>query len=68
MLVFGTRPEAIYPIHMNPVIREVANEILRNDEKNTYYRPLDVLGFHKFFSRSYLILTDFGEFKKKLIL
>lgn len=52
--------KAIYPIHMNPVVREIANEYLGDDDRIHIIEPLDVLDFHNFLSRSYLILTDSG--------
>ena len=52
--------KAIYPIHMNPVVRETANEILGNDDRIHIIEPLEVLDFHNFLARSYLILTDSG--------
>ena len=51
---------AIYPIHMNPVVREAAYSILGNDDRVHLIEPLDVLDFHNFMNRSYLILTDSG--------
>lgn len=57
--------KAIYPIHMNPVVRETANEILGNDERIRIIEPLDVLDFHNFLSRSYLILTDSGGIQEE---
>lgn len=57
--------KAIYPIHMNPVVRETANEILGNDERIHIIEPLDVLDFHNFQSRSYLILTDSGGIQEE---
>lgn len=50
--------KAIYPIHMNPVVRETANSILGDDDRIHIIEPLEVLDFHNFLSRSYLILTD----------
>lgn len=52
--------KVVYPIHMNPVVREVANEILGDNEKIRIIEPLEVLDFHNFMARSYLILTDSG--------
>lgn len=52
--------KAIYPIHMNPVVREIAHSILGDDDRIHIIEPLDVLDFHNFQSRSYLILTDSG--------
>jgi len=50
----------IYPVHLNPVVQETANEILGNDERIQLIAPLDVVDFHNFASRAYLILTDSG--------
>ena len=52
--------KAIYPIHMNPVVRETAKEILGGDEQIRIIEPLDVLNFHNFLAHSYMILTDSG--------
>ena len=57
--------KAIYPIHMNPVVRETANEILGSDDRIRIIEPLDVLDFHNFLSRSYLILTDSGGIQEE---
>lgn len=57
--------KAIYPIHMNPSVREIANSILGNDERIHIIEPLDVLDFHNFLSRSYLILTDSGGIQEE---
>lgn len=57
--------KAIYPIHMNPVVRETANEILGDDDRIHIIEPLDVLDFHNFLSRSYLILTDSGGIQEE---
>ena len=57
--------KAIYPIHMNPVVREAANEILGNTDRIRIIEPLDVLDFHNFLARSYLILTDSGGIQEE---
>lgn len=57
--------KAIYPIHMNPIVREIADEILGDDERIHIIEPLDVLDFHNFQSRSYLILTDSGGIQEE---
>lgn len=57
--------KAIYPIHMNPVVRETANEILGNDERIHIIEPLEVLDFHNFLNKSYLILTDSGGIQEE---
>lgn len=56
---------AIYPIHMNPLVREIANSILGNDERIKIIEPLDVIDFHNFLSQSYLILTDSGGIQEE---
>lgn len=57
--------KAIYPIHMNPAVREIANEYLGGDDRIHIIEPLDVLDFHNFLSRSYLILTDSGGIQEE---
>lgn len=57
--------KAIYPIHMNPAVRETANEILGGDERIRIIEPLDVLDFHNFLAHSYMILTDSGGIQEE---
>lgn len=57
--------KAIYPIHMNPVVRETANVILGDDDRIHIIEPLEVLDFHNFLARSYLILTDSGGIQEE---
>ena len=57
--------KAIYPIHMNPIVRETANTILGDDDRIHIIEPLEVLDFHNFLSRSYLILTDSGGIQEE---
>lgn len=57
--------KAIYPIHMNPVVRETANAILGDDDRIRIIEPLDVLDFHNFLARSYLVLTDSGGIQEE---
>lgn len=57
--------KAIYPIHMNPVVRQTADEILGDDERIHIIEPLEVLDFHNFLSRSFLILTDSGGIQEE---
>ena len=52
--------KAVYPIHMNPVVRQAANEELSGCDRIHIIEPLDVLDFHNFLSRCYMILTDSG--------
>ncbi|HEY5586661.1 MAG TPA: UDP-N-acetylglucosamine 2-epimerase (non-hydrolyzing) [Ruminiclostridium sp.] len=55
----------IYPIHMNPVVRQAAKEILGECDRIRIIGPLDVIDFHNFLSRSYLILTDSGGIQEE---
>lgn len=57
--------KVIYPIHMNPVISEIANEILGRNERIHLIAPLDVVDFHNFMNRSYLVLTDSGGIQEE---
>ena len=57
--------KAIYPIHMNPVVRQLATSILGNTNRIRIIEPLEVLDFHNFLSRSYLILTDSGGIQEE---
>lgn len=57
--------KAIYPIHMNPVVRETADRFLGGDDRIHIIEPLDVVDFHNFLSRSYLILTDSGGIQEE---
>lgn len=57
--------KAIYPIHMNPAVREVANEVFKGEDRLHLIEPLDVLDFHNFMAHSYLILTDSGGIQEE---
>lgn len=57
--------KVIYPIHMNPVVRKAAEEELGNDERIRIIEPLDVLDFHNFMARCYLVLTDSGGIQEE---
>lgn len=57
--------KAVYPIHMNPVVRQTAGEILGSDNQIHMIEPLDVLDFHNFMARSDLILTDSGGIQEE---
>lgn len=52
--------KAIYPIHMNPVVHQTADEELGGCDRMHIIEPLDVLDFHNFLARCYMILTDSG--------
>lgn len=57
--------KVIYPIHMNPVVRNAADEELGKDDRIHIIEPLEVIDFHNFLSRSYLILTDSGGIQEE---
>jgi len=57
--------KVIYPIHLNPVVREEANEIFGIHDRIRIIEPLDVLDFHNFMARSYLVLTDSGGIQEE---
>lgn len=57
--------KVLYPIHMNPVVRQAATEELGECNRVRIIEPLDVLDFHNFLARSYLILTDSGGIQEE---
>ncbi len=57
--------KAIYPIHMNPVVREAAAQELGGCDRIHIIEPLEVLDFHNFLARSYMILTDSGGIQEE---
>lgn len=57
--------KVIYPIHMNPLVRAAADEELGGDDRIHIIEPLDVLDFHNFLARSYMILTDSGGIQEE---
>ena len=57
--------KAIYPIHMNPVVREAAAQELGDCDRIHIIEPLNVLDFHNFLARSYIILTDSGGIQEE---
>ena len=57
--------KAVYPIHLNPVVRETAAEIFGNSDRIRLIDPLEVLDFHNFLAKSYMILTDSGGIQEE---
>lgn len=57
--------KVIYPIHMNPAVRDIALEVFDQVDRIHMIEPLDVLDFHNFMSRSYIILTDSGGIQEE---
>ena len=60
-----TDVKAIYPIHMNPIVRKTADEFLGGDDRIHIIEPLDVLDFHNFLARCFLVLTDSGGIQEE---
>lgn len=57
--------KVIYPIHMNPLVRQAASEELGGNNRIRIIEPLDVLDFHNFMARCYMILTDSGGIQEE---
>lgn len=57
--------KAIYPIHMNPRVREIARSILGDIDRLKIIEPLEVVDFHNFMAKSYLIITDSGGIQEE---
>ncbi|MED3831736.1 non-hydrolyzing UDP-N-acetylglucosamine 2-epimerase [Peribacillus frigoritolerans] len=57
--------QVVYPVHLNPIVQELANEVLGDDPRVHLIEPLDVLDFHNFASRAFLILTDSGGIQEE---
>ena len=57
--------KVIYPIHLNPKVREVANEIFEDCDKVKLIEPLEVFDFHNFLNKAYIILTDSGGIQEE---
>jgi UDP-N-acetylglucosamine 2-epimerase (non-hydrolysing) len=57
--------KVIYPIHLNPIVRNIANEIFSDCDKVKLIEPLEVFDFHNFQNKSYIILTDSGGIQEE---
>lgn len=57
--------KVIYPIHMNPRVREVAKEVFGDADRVKLIEPLEVFDFHNFQNKSYIILTDSGGIQEE---
>ena len=57
--------QVIYPVHLNPLVRQAADEILGNNKKVHLIEPLEVLDFHNFLNKSYIIMTDSGGIQEE---
>ena len=59
--------KALYPIHMNPVVRQAADEELGSCDKIHIIEPVEVFDCHNIMARSYLILTDSGGIQEEAL-
>lgn len=57
--------KVLYPVHMNPLVRDTANEIFQGNDRVRLIEPLEVFDFHNFINQSYLILTDSGGIQEE---
>ena len=57
--------KVVYPIHKNPLVREIANEILEGNDRVRLIEPLEVFDFHNFQNKSYLIMSDSGGIQEE---
>lgn len=57
--------QVVYPVHLNPAVREVANQVLGNDRRIHLIEPLEVIDFHNFLARAHIILTDSGGIQEE---
>ena len=57
--------KVVYPIHLNPRVRQVANDVFQDCDKVRLIEPLEVFDFHNFQNKSYLIMTDSGGIQEE---
>lgn len=57
--------KVVYPIHLNPIVRKIAGEVLGESDRIRLIEPLEVVDFHNFQNKSYLILTDSGGIQEE---
>ena len=57
--------KVIYPVHLNPLVRQVADEIFKGNEKVKLIEPLEVIDFHNFLNKAHIILTDSGGIQEE---
>ena len=57
--------QVVYPIHLNPLVRNIADEVLGDNKKVHLIEPLEVLDFHNFLNKSYIIMTDSGGIQEE---
>ena len=57
--------KVIYPVHLNPAVRKTADDVFAENERIKLVEPMEVIDFHNFMARSYLILTDSGGIQEE---
>lgn len=57
--------KVIYPVHLNPLVRQVADEVFKGNERVKLIDPLEVIDFHNFLNKAYIILTDSGGIQEE---
>ena len=57
--------QVVYPVHLNPLVREAADEVLGDNNKVHLIEPLEVLDFHNFLNKSHIIMTDSGGIQEE---
>ena len=57
--------KVVYPVHKNPLVREIANNILGNDKRIKLIEPLEVIDFHNLLARAHIIMTDSGGIQEE---
>ncbi|MDD2435443.1 MAG: UDP-N-acetylglucosamine 2-epimerase (non-hydrolyzing) [Bacilli bacterium] len=57
--------KVIYPIHLNPKVREIANDVFKDCNRVKLIEPLEVVDFHNFMKKAHLILTDSGGIQEE---
>lgn len=57
--------QVVYPVHLNPLVREAADEVLGDNNKVHLINPLEVLDFHNFLNKSHIIMTDSGGIQEE---
>jgi len=57
--------KVVYPVHKNPVVREIANKVLGNNQRIRLIEPLEVIDFHNLLARAHIIMTDSGGIQEE---
>ena len=57
--------KVVYPIHKNPLVRKIANEILQENKRVRLIEPLEVFDFHNFQNKSFMIMSDSGGIQEE---